>query len=412
MTTSNSFGSRARLAVGSRSFEIFRLDALEPRGFAIGRLPYSLKILLENLLRLEDGRTVRPEEIERLARWDPKKVPDDEIAFMPARVLMQDFTGVPAVVDLAAMRDAMQAMGGDPKKVNPLLPAELVIDHSVIVDEFGTPGAFQVNADLEFQRNRERYALLRWAQQTFQGFRVVPPDTGIVHQVNLEYLARVVFTDTSRKPQAYPDTLVGTDSHTTMINGLGVLGWGVGGIEAEAAMLGQPVSMLIPQVVGFRLTGRLADRATAGNMAPEYGATVGIFPVDQETLRYLEFTGRTPDQVALVEAYMKAQGLFHSPNAPEPVYSDTLSLDLATVEPSLAGPRRPQDRVALRAVGRAFLDALPTLVKPSSPIALPADVRNHWEAEGGHPFGGGTAVAAPPRPTHVDLKLDGVDCKR
>jgi len=450
MTTSNSFGTRARLAVGSRSFDIFRLDVLEKRGLSVGRLPYSLKILLENLLRLEDGRTVRPEEIERLARWDPKKVPDDEIAFMPARVLMQDFTGVPAVVDLAAMRDAMQAMGGDPKKVNPLLPAELVIDHSVIVDEFGTPAAFQVNADLEFQRNRERYALLRWAQQTFQGFRVVPPDTGIVHQVNLEYLARVVFTDSSRKPQAYPDTLVGTDSHTTMINGLGVLGWGVGGIEAEAAMLGQPVSMLIPQVVGFRLTGKvaegatatdlvltvtemlrkkgvvgkfvefygpgiatlpLADRATIGNMAPEYGATVGIFPVDQETLRYLEFTGRTPEQVALVAAYMKAQGLFHTPDAPEPVYSDTLSLDLATVEPSLAGPRRPQDRVPLRAVGRAFLDALPSLVKPTSPIAPPSDVRNHWEAEGGQPFGGGTAVAAPPRRTHVDLKLEGVDCK-
>src|SRR5437016_2923079 len=450
MTTSNSFGSRARLAVGSRSFEIFRLDALEPRGFAIGRLPYSLKILLENLLRLEDGRTVRPEEIERLARWDPKKVPDDEIAFMPARVLMQDFTGVPAVVDLAAMRDAMAAMGGDPKRVNPLLPAELVIDHSVIVDEFGTPTAFQVNADLEFQRNRERYALLRWAQQTFQGFRVVPPDTGIVHQVNLEYLARVVFTTSGATPQAYPDTLVGTDSHTTMINGLGVLGWGVGGIEAEAAMLGQPVSMLIPQVVGFRLTGRLAegatatdlvltvtemlrkkgvvgkfvefygpgiatlplaDRATIGNMAPEYGATVGIFPVDQETLRYLEFTGRTPEQVALVAAYMKAQGLFHSPDAPEPVYSDTLALDLATVEPSLAGPRRPLDRVPLPEVGKAFLAALPRLFKPTSRIAPPSDVRNHWEAEGGQPFGGGTAVAAPPRRTHVDLKLEGVDCK-
>src|SRR5437660_5202928 len=450
MTTSNSFGSRARLAVGSRSFEIFRLDALEPRGFAIGRLPYSLKILLENLLRLEDGRTVRPEEIERLARWDPKKVPDDEIAFMPARVLMQDFTGVPAVVDLAAMRDAMQAMGGDTKKVNPLLPAELVIDHSVIVDEFGTPGAFQVNADLEFQRNRELYALLRWAQQTFQGFRVVPPDTGIVHQVNLEYLARVVFTDTSRKPQAYPDTLVGTDSHTTMINGLGVLGWGVGGIEAEAAMLGQPVSMLIPQVVGFRLTGRLAegatatdlvlavtemlrkkgvvgkfvefygpgvatlpvaDRATIGNMAPQYGATVGIFPVDQETLRYLEFTGRPKEQVQLVEAYMKEQGLFHSAASPEPVYSDTLSLDLATVEPSLAGPRRPQDRVALRDVPRNFQLVLPTLVKPTSPIAPPTDVRNHWEAEGGQPFGGGAAVAAPPRRTHVDLTIDGTACK-
>ena len=450
MTTSNSFGTRARLAVAGRSFEIFRLDALEQRGFAIGRLPYSLKILLENLLRREDGRTVRAEEIERLARWNPTKLPDDEIAFMPARVLMQDFTGVPAVVDVAAMRDAMQGMGGDPKKVNPLLPVELVIDHSVIVDEFGTSTAFQVNADLEFQRNRERYALLRWAQQTFQGFRVVPPDTGIVHQVNLEYLARVVFTTAGPTAQAYPDTLVGTDSHTTMINGLGVLGWGVGGIEAEAAMLGQPVSMLIPQVVGFRLTGKvaegatatdlvltvtemlrkkgvvgkfvefygpgiatlpLADRATIGNMAPEYGATVGIFPVDQETLRYLEFTGRTPEQVALVAAYMKAQGLFHTPDAPEPVYSDTLSLDLATVEPSLAGPRRPQDRVPLRAVGRAFLDALPSLLKPTSPIAPPSDVRNHWEAEGGQPFGGGTAVAAPPRRTHVDLKLEGVDCK-
>ena len=451
MTTSNSFGTRARLAVAGRSFEIFRLEALDKHGFAIGRLPYSLRILLENLLRLEDGRTVRREDIERLARWDPKKVPDDEIAFMPARVLMQDFTGVPAVVDLAAMRDAMQAMGGDPTLVNPLLPAELVIDHSVIVDEFGTPTAFQVNADLEFQRNRERYALLRWAQQTFQGFRVVPPDTGIVHQVNLEYLARVVFTTSGPTPQAYPDTLVGTDSHTTMINGLGVLGWGVGGIEAEAAMLGQAVSMLIPQVVGFRLTGKLAegatatdlvltvtemlrkrgvvgkfvefygpgiatlplaDRATIGNMAPEYGATVGIFPVDQETLRYLEFTGRTKEQVALVAAYMQEQGLFHTPDAPEPVYSDTLSLDLSTVEPSLAGPRRPQDRVPLRAVGRAFLDALPTLVKPSSPIAPPADVRNHWEAEGGQAFGGGTAVAAPPqRRTHVDLKLEGVECK-
>src|SRR5439155_1234381 len=295
----------------------------ERRGLPVARLPYSLRILLENLLRREDGRTVAPAEIERLARWDPKKTPDDEIAFMPARVLMQDFTGVPAVVDLAAMRDAMQGMGGDPKQVNPLLPAELVIDHSVIVDEFGTPTAFQVNADLEFQRNRERYALLRWAQQTFQGFRVVPPDTGIVHQVNLEYLARVVFTTSGPTPQAYPDTLVGTDSHTTMINGLGVLGWGVGGIEAEAAMLGEAVSMLIPQVVGFRLTGTLpegatatdlvltvteilrrtgvvgkfveyfgpgvgalslADRATIGNMSPEYGATCGFFPVDDEAV--------------------------------------------------------------------------------------------------------------------------------
>src|SRR5437867_2667198 len=436
MTTSNTFGSKARLAVAGRSFEFFRLAALEQRGFAIGRLPYSLRILLENLLRREDGRTVRAEEIEKLARWDPKQASDDEIAFMPARVLMQDFTGVPAVVDLAALRDAMAGMKGDPKQVNPLLPAELVIDHSVIVDEFGTPSAFQVNADLEFQRNRERYALLRWAQQTFAGFRVVPPDTGIVHQVNLEYLARVVFTTqdsstdakTPRRqgaiPQAYPDTLVGTDSHTTMINGLGVLGWGVGGIEAEAAMLGQPVSMLIPQVVGFRLTGRLpegatatdlvltvtemlrkmgvvgkfvefygpgvaalpvADRATIGNMAPEYGATVGLFPVDQETLRYLTFTGRSREQVQLVEAYMKEQGLFHSAAAPEPVYSDTLSLDLSTVEPSLAGPRRPQDRVPLRDVKKNFLDALPTLMKATSPVAPPAPPNaRRWEEEGGN----------------------------
>ena len=450
MTTANSFGARAALKTAAGPFEIFRLDALERRGLGIARLPYSLRILLENLLRREDGRTVTPAEIERLARWNPKKTPDEEIAFMPARVLMQDFTGVPAVVDLAAMRDAMRAMGGDPKRVNPLLPAELVIDHSVIVDEFGTPTAFQVNADLEFRRNRERYALLRWAQQTFAGFRVVPPDTGIVHQVNLEYLARVVFTTTGRKPQAYPDTLVGTDSHTTMINGLGVLGWGVGGIEAEAALLGQPVSMLIPQVVGVRLIGKLAegatatdlvltvtemlrkkgvvgkfvefygpgiptlplaDRATIGNMAPEYGATVGIFPVDQETLRYLQFTGRSKEQVNLVEAYMKEQGLFHSPDAPEPVYSDTLVLDLATVEASLAGPRRPQDRVPLRSVKQNFLTQLPTLVKPTSPIGPPSDVRNHWEAEGGQPFGGGTAVAAPPHPTHVDLNVDGVDCK-
>ncbi|MGH7548758.1 MAG: aconitate hydratase AcnA [Gemmatimonadales bacterium] len=447
MTTSNSFGSRARLVIAGGSFEIFRVEALEQRGFPVGRLPYSLRILLENLLRREDGRTVRADEIEKLARWDPNKIPDDEIAFMPARVLMQDFTGVPAVVDLAAMRDAMQAMGGDPKKVNPLLPGELVIDHSVIVDEFGTPSAFQVNADLEFQRNRERYALLRWAQQAFAGFRVVPPDTGIVHQVNLEYLARVVCTTTGggATPQAYPDTLVGTDSHTTMINGLGVLGWGVGGIEAEAAMLGQPVSMLIPQVVGFRLTGKLAegatatdlvltvtemlrkkgvvgkfvefcgpgiatlplaDRATIGNMAPEYGATVGMFPVDQETLRYLEFTGRPKEQVNLVEAYMKEQGLFHSAGAPEPVYSDTLALDLGTVEPSLAGPRRPQDRVPLRDVARSFHLVLPALMKPSSPVA-PSQNMGRWEGEGG---GGGvaTAVEAPPqRRTHVDLQLEG-----
>src|SRR5213595_2698799 len=447
----NSFNARAILKVGTKEYEIYRLDALDKQGISTKHLPISMRILLENLLRTEDGRNVKADDIRALASWNSKTKSEKEIAFTPSRVLMQDFTGVPAVVDLAAMRDAMTKLGGDPALINPLQPAELVIDHSVQVDEFGTPKAFAVNAEMEFLRNKERYAFLRWGQTAFRNTAIVPPDTGIVHQVNLEYLARVVFVkEADGTRTAYPDTLVGTDSHTTMINGLGVLGWGVGGIEAEAAMLGQPVSMLIPQVVGFRLIGKLAegatatdlvltvtellrkkgvvgkfvefygpgiatlplaDRATIGNMAPEYGATVGIFPVDQETLRYLEFTGRTAEQVALVEAYMKAQGLFHSPNAPEPVYSDTLSLDLATVEPSLAGPRRPQDRVPLRAVGRAFLDALPSLLKPTSPIAPPADVRNHWEAEGGQPFGGGTAVAAPPRPTHVGLKLDGVDCK-
>ncbi len=440
--SANSFGGRATLKASGRSYEIYRLDALERRGLSIARLPYSLKILLENLLRREDGRVVRPEDIEALARWEPSKLPDAEIAFMPARVLLQDFTGVPAVVDLAAMRDAIAQMGGDPTRVNPLLPAELVIDHSVIVDEFGTPRAFQVNADLEFQRNRERYALLRWAQKTFTGFKVVPPDTGIVHQVNLEYLARVVFTSES---QAYPDTLVGTDSHTTMINGLGVVGWGVGGIEAEAAMLGQPVSMLIPQVVGFRLSGRLsegatatdlvltvtqmlrvkgvvgkfveffgpgvstlplADRATIGNMAPEYGATIGIFPVDQETLRYLEFTGRPAEHVQLVETYMKEQGLFHTANAPEPAYSDTLELNLATVEPSMAGPRRPQDRVGLREVPRKFAEALPTLMKPVTvPAAIPVPV-GRWEGEGGQ----AGPKPPPPRPSHATLRIDDVDC--
>ena len=440
----NSFGSRATLKAAGSSYEIFRLDALERRGLPVARLPYSLKILLENLLRREDGRVVPPEDVEKLARWEPLKLPDEEIAFMPARVLLQDFTGVPAVVDLAAMRDAIVQMGGDPKRVNPLLPAELVIDHSVIVDEFGTPRAFQVNADLEFQRNRERYALLRWAQKAFSGFKVVPPDTGIVHQVNLEYLARVVFTNGG---QAYPDTLVGTDSHTTMINGLGVVGWGVGGIEAEAAMLGQPVSMLIPQVIGFRLNGRLtegstatdlvltitqmlrakgvvgkfveffgpgvstlplADRATIGNMAPEYGATIGIFPVDQETLRYLEFTGRPREQVQLVEAYMKEQGLFHTPDAPEPVYTDTLELNLATVEPSMAGPRRPQDRVGLREVPRKFAEALPGLIKPvGAPVAAAASANStpvgRWEGEGGQ------AGLTPPRPSQANIKIDDIE---
>jgi aconitate hydratase len=394
----DSFGSRATLRVGGREFRLARLDALEKRGFDISRLPYALRILLENLLRREDGAVVTAGDIEALAGWDPKALPSQEIAFMPARVLLQDFTGVPAVVDLAAMRDAMVAMGGDPKRINPLQPVELVIDHSVQVDEYGTAAAFLINAEKEFERNRERYAFLRWGQTAFSNFRVVPPDTGIVHQVNLEYLARVVMEgDVAGESYLYPDTLVGTDSHTTMVNGLGVLGWGVGGIEAEAAMLGQPVSMLIPQVVGFRLAGQLpegatatdlvltvtqmlrkrgvvgmfveffgpglatlplADRATIGNMAPEYGATCGIFPVDQVALDYLKFTGRSPEQVAIVEAYMKEQGLFHTADSPEAAYTDTLELDLGSVEPSLAGPRRPQDRVRLSDVKTSFLKEL------------------------------------------------------
>jgi aconitate hydratase len=394
----DSFGSRATLRAAGRELHLARLDALERRGFNVSRLPYALRILLENLLRREDGSVVTADEIEALAGWDPKAAPSREIAFMPARVLLQDFTGVPAVVDLAAMRDAMVAMGGDPKRINPLQPVELVIDHSVQVDEYGSAAAFLINAGKELERNRERYAFLRWGQTAFSNFRVVPPDTGIVHQVNLEYLARVVMEgDVAGERYLYPDTLVGTDSHTTMINGLGVLGWGVGGIEAEAAMLGQPVSMLIPQVVGFRLSGGLpegatatdlvltvtqmlrkrgvvgmfveffgpglanlplADRATIGNMAPEYGATCGIFPVDQVALDYLTFTGRSPEQVAIVEAYMKEQGLFHTAASPEAVYTDVLELDLGSVEPSLAGPRRPQDRVRLSDVKPSFLKEL------------------------------------------------------
>src|SRR3954468_5652191 len=398
----NSFDAKATLEVGGTEYEIFRLDALQSK-YDVARLPYSLKILLENLLRNEDGEGVTKEDIEALAQWNAKDEPSQEIAYTPARVVMQDFTGVPAVVDLAAMRDAMADMGGDPNKINPLVPAELVIDHSVQVDVFGTRYAFEKNAELEFDRNQERYAFLRWGQGAFEGFSVVPPDTGIVHQVNLEYLARVVFRkDRDDRPaQAYPDTLVGTDSHTTMINGLGVLGWGVGGIEAEAAMLGQPVSMLIPKVVGFKLSGELpegstatdlvltvtemlrdhgvvgrfveffgpgvanlplADRATIGNMSPEFGSTCAIFPIDQETLRYLEFTGRPSDQVQLVEAYCKEQGLWDDEDAEEPTYSDTLELDLGDVEPSLAGPKRPQDRVPLVDAQGEFREALRELL--------------------------------------------------
>jgi aconitate hydratase len=403
--SSNSFGAKAELTVDGRSYDIFRIDALQA-SYDVARLPFSLKILLENLLRNEDGESIRAADIEALASWNAKAEPTDEIAFTPARVVMQDFTGVPAVVDLAAMRDAMKAMGGDPNKINPLVPAELVIDHSVQVDVFGSPQAFERNAELEFERNKERYSFLRWGQTAFRNFKVVPPDTGIVHQVNLEYLSRVVFVqeiegDGSASPGgnalAYPDTLVGTDSHTTMVNGLGVLGWGVGGIEAEAAMLGQPMSMLIPQVIGFKLDGHLpegatatdlvltvtemlrkrgvvgkfvefygaglaklplADRATIGNMSPEFGSTCAIFPIDEETLRYLEFSGRPREQIALVEAYAKANGLWHDEDSEEPTYTDVLALDLATVVPSIAGPKRPQDRVPLTNASQAFEQAV------------------------------------------------------
>jgi aconitate hydratase len=400
----DSLHSRSSLKIGGKTYEIYRLDALDKQGISTKHLPFSLLILLENLLRTEDGRNVKADDIRALASWNGKTKSEKEIAFTPSRVLMQDFTGVPAVVDLAAMRDAMKTLGGDPSLINPLQPAELVIDHSVQVDEFGKPQAFALNAELEFMRNRERYAFLRWGQTAFRNLAIVPPDTGIVHQVNLEYLARVVFVnEADGKRVAYPDTLVGTDSHTTMINGLGVLGWGVGGIEAEAAMLGQPVSMLIPQVVGVKLSGRLregatatdlvltitemlrkhgvvgkfveyfgpglqdlplADRATIGNMSPEYGATCGIFPIDRETLNYLRFTGRPEEQVALVEAYCREQGLFHDVNTPEAEYSELLTLDLASVEPSLAGPKRPQDRVSLSHAKDSFEKALPSLIKP------------------------------------------------
>ena len=400
----NSFNSRSTLRVGKLDYDIYRLDWLDKQGISTKHLPYSLRILLENLLRTEDGRNAKKQDIEALARWDSKTVCDNEIAFTPSRVLLQDFTGVPAVVDLAAMRDAMSRFSGDPNLINPLQPAQLVIDHSVQVDSFGTPQSFGLNAELEFLRNKERYAFLRWGQTAFRNLAIVPPDMGIVHQVNLEYLAQVVFVQESNsKRSAYPDTLVGTDSHTTMINGLGVLGWGVGGIEAEAAMLGQPVSMLIPQVVGVKLTGRLregatatdlvltitemlrkygvvgkfveyfgpglpelslADRATIGNMSPEYGATCGIFPVDKETLNYLRLTGRTEEQIALVEAYCREQGLFHDAKTSEAEYSELLALDLDSVEPSIAGPKRPQDRVALSKARESFESALPTLLKP------------------------------------------------
>ncbi|HZZ66333.1 MAG TPA: aconitate hydratase AcnA [Candidatus Baltobacteraceae bacterium] len=430
----NSFNALDHLAVGDRSYSYFRLAALEEAGVRqLARLPYSLKILLENLLRFEDGRSVSKEDVEALARWNPHHRTDREIAYRPARVLLQDFTGVPAVVDLAAMRDAMAAMGGDPRAINPLQPVELVIDHSVQVDFFGSPDALRKNADLEFERNRERYAFLKWGQHALDNFRAVPPDTGIVHQVNIEYLSRVVFgaggagtAYDHERALAYPDTVVGTDSHTTMANGLGVLAWGVGGIEAEAAMLGQPVTMLIPEVIGFKITGELregvtatdlvltvtqmlrakgvvgkfvefygsglsnlgvADRVTIGNMSPEYGSTCAIFPIDAQTLEYLRLTGRSAEQIALVEAYAKAQGLFRTDAAVDPAFTDTLTLDLANVVPSLAGPRRPQDRVSLGEVKRTFETAMEEWAAAREP--KPASAGARMESEGG------LATAAP-----------------
>jgi aconitate hydratase len=407
----NSFGAKDLLRVLDREYEIFRLSALERHGVDVSRLPYSLRILLENLLRREDGVTVTRDDILAVARWDPASPEEREIAYMPARVVLQDFTGVPCLVDLAAMREAMALFGGDPGAINPLQPVELVIDHSIQVDAFGTPHAFEENIELDYQRNAERYAFLRWGQQAFRNFKVVPPNTGIVHQVNLEYLARVVFTSDENPsagqatvPQAFPDTCVGTDSHTPMVNGLGVLAWGVGGIEAEAAMLGQPISMLIPQVIGFRLEGALpegatatdlvltvtemlrkkgvvgkfveffgpgvaslalADRATIGNMSPEYGATCAMFPPDEVTLQYLRLTGRNEGRIALVEAYMKEQGLFHTSATPQPLFTDTISLDLNTVRPCVSGPGRPQDRIELTDMKKAFHQALPALLPTS-----------------------------------------------
>jgi len=432
----NSFAARDTLRVGSREYTYFRLAALAERGHDLATLPYSLKILLENLLRFEDGRSVTAADVAALAGWKPGQPSTKEIAYRPARVLLQDFTGVPCVVDLAAMRDAIAQMGGDPKRINPLQPVELVVDHSVQVDAWASPEAFERNAQLEFERNGERYAFLKWGQASLDGFRAVPPDTGIVHQVNIEYLSRVIFgaggggtPHPGGTPLAYPDTVVGTDSHTTMANGLGVLAWGVGGIEAEAAMLGQPVTMLIPEVIGFKITGKLkegvtatdlalqvtqmlrkkgvvgkfvefygaglsslavADRTVIGNMSPEYGSTVAIFPLDALSLDYLRLTGRSAEQIALVEAYAKAQGMFRTDAAPEPRFTDTLALDLNDVEPNLAGPRRPQDRVALRSVKAEFQHALEEWQTARGNGTLSVE---RFDGEGG----GGTAVAAQPR---------------
>src|SRR4051812_2303144 len=434
----DSFSAKATLDVSGREYEVFRLDALQD-SHDVARLPYSLKVLLENALRLEDGESVTRKNVEAIATWDATAEPSTEIPFQPARVLMQDFTGVPALVDLAAMRDAMDELGGDASRIDPLVPVDLIIDHSVQVDAFGNARAFDINADHDYERNGERYAFLRWGQQAFDNLRVVPPATGICHQVNLEYLGQVVFSrDRSGSAgggppwQAYPDTLVGTDSHTTMVNGLGVLGWGVGGIEAEAAMLGQPISMLLPKVAGFRLTGELAegatatdlvltvtemlrergvvgkfvefygpglptlglaDRATIGNMSPEFGSTCAIFPVDQETLRYLEFTGRPTELIELVDAYAREQGLFHTEDSEEPTFSETLELDLGDVEPSIAGPKRPQDRIALSDAKNAFLESM----REFSPGAAEV-LGNHYDAA----VAGSFPASDPPGEVHND----------
>jgi aconitate hydratase A / 2-methylisocitrate dehydratase len=439
----DSFKTLTELAVGGKKLRYFSLPKFtEATGRDVARLPYSLRILLENLLRNESGKAVQKKDVEALAAWDPEARPDKEIAFHPARVILQDFTGVPAVVDLAAMRDAVAEMGGDPRRINPLFPSELVIDHSVQVDSYGTPDSLRINAEREFERNRERYQLLRWGQTAFDNFRVVPPDTGIVHQVNLEYLARVVF---ERDGFAYPDTLVGTDSHTTMINGIGVLGWGVGGIEAEAAMLGQPINLLIPQVIGFKLHGKLpagatatdlvltvtrmlrdkgvvgkfveffgtglsslplADRATLGNMSPEFGSTCGIFPIDAETLNYVRLTGRSEDQARLIEAYAKAQGLFRTDATPDPEYTDTLELDLSTVVPTLAGPKRPQDKIKLTESKSAWKKTLAELLKLST--SKPNGPVSNWKSEGGNSEPPGDHLGeGEPESVAVKAQLDG-----
>ncbi len=456
MASQDSFGAKGTLDVDGKSYEIFRLDAVAGEGLDVASLPFSLKVLLENLLRTEDGADITADDIKALAGWDQDAEPDKEIQFTPARVIMQDFTGVPCVVDLATMREAMADLGGDPTKINPLAPAEMVIDHSVMADVFGTPDAFERNVEIEYERNRERYQFLRWGQGAFDDFKVVPPGTGIVHQVNIEHLARTIFTrEVDGVLQAYPDTCVGTDSHTTMVNGIGVVGWGVGGIEAEAAMLGQPVSMLIPRVVGFKLSGELpegstatdlvltitemvrkhgvvgkfvefygpgvsalplANRATIGNMSPEFGSTIAVFPIDEETTKYLELTGRSPEQLALVEAYAKEQGLWLDPDA-EPRYSEKLELDLATVVPSIAGPKRPQDRVEVSVAKAGFRAALKDYVSTegeqdgydeelaeSFPASDPPSHNGHGEAAPHHYSAAAGANGRPSDPVEVTLE--------